>query len=484
MKYYSFFIAALLVGMSFSSCEDKDDELVNNNPSRPDDIQIPELTALANEFVYFIMDNYYLYNEGISDSKGYPVIDFYKEPDTKEYFEKLRNPKDIFSFITDDADAFRQEQGGISTSMGWDYSLMYGDSEKSTVVAAINYVYEGTPAARAGVKRGDYVFTVNGTVMTPQNYSSLWGKDGEYGLSRYDADRNETPLIVNLKSEQVSTSPVAEANIFQLNDGTKIGYLLYMDYYAAFNDELASVFSQFKDNGVSKLILDLRYNPGGQMEACSYLASLIAPENVVSEEKEIVHYKYNEILTKEFGKDETTFTKTALTNNLNLNSIVIIQGGDTYSASEATILGLKPYMDVYTIGYTSGGKNTAMYVITPDLIVHSKTDEPYFDSRINNWLIAPLVAQYYNSADETFDTTDGDGMEPDFMFNEYSELFREQLGEPTESLTALAIEYIANGSIANSKSSKLSLWGISIPATDYRKICPVQIPFNNKFISK
>lgn len=482
MKYFSLLIAALFVCVNITSC--KDDDI--DNPDKPNGTDnggngpsegVNVLTFLANNFVYQVMDYYYLYNEGITDSKGDPVINYSKEPDTKKYFSKLLNEKDIFSFITDDADAFKQEQNGISTDMGWDYSFMYGDSERKTVVASINYVYKGTPADRAGILRGDYVMSVNGKQMTPSNYRDNWGSNGEYEIMRFDENDQKSIFKVNLTSEQINTSPVAEANIFTLTDGTKVGYLLYMNFYSKFNDELTSVFSQFKEAGVSRLILDLRYNPGGEMTACSHLASLIAPRNVVEAKSQIIHYKYNKYLTSEIGNDETNFTNTVLNANLNLSDVVIIQGNGSFSASEATIIGLKPYMKVYTIGSTSGGKNTAMFVMTPGDFVNKTTNEPAFDKRINHWLIAPLVAQYYNSADETFDTSDGDGMAPDFSYNELSDLRRLPLGDASEVLVSLAIEYIANGSIASDKSYSLSQWGNIIPATDYKHINAVQIPF-------
>lgn len=483
MKYYSLLIAALFTCFSLTSCDDKKDTPEESGSDTPSigggttSGNGESKTIKANEFVFSIMDTYYLYNEGISDDNGYPVIDYTKEPDTKEYFEKLRDKRDIFSFITDDAEAYNKEESGITTDMGWEASLMYGDAERKTVLAAINYVYEGTPAFEAGVKRGDYVVQVNEQQMTPSNYQKLWNSDGKYTIFRFNEKEERETLTVDLKSREINISPVAEANIYTLEDGTKVGYLLYMGFKDKFDNELTEVFKTFGSEGVSKLILDLRYNPGGAMVACSHLASLIAPIDAVKAKKQIIHYQYNKILQKEIGTDESTFVNDlqVVDANLNLQDIVIIQGSGTYSASEVTIIGLKPYMNVYTIGSTSGGKNTAMYILTPDLFVNQKTGESIFDKSINNWLIAPLVAIYYNSDNYTFDTTDGDGMEPDYAYNEFDDLYRAPLGNPNEKLTSLALEYIANGDIAETKSARISPFGTVIPAENYRKIEPLKV---------
>ncbi|MDO4461631.1 MAG: S41 family peptidase [Bacteroidia bacterium] len=480
MKYLSTILATLLLGFAFTSC---DDDEVNSN-DRPKNDKADEVTILANDFVYQIMDYYYLYNEGISKDtppKKIPVIDYNYEKDTKEYFKKLLNPKDIFSFITDDASAFKKEQTGVSTSMGWEYSFMYADATRKNVVASIDYVYPGTPAYNAGARRGDFIFSINGENLTPDNYSNLWNKKGTYKGAHYTDNSSADKIEYSLTPDVINVSPVAETNIFTLEDGTKVGYLLYMNYYAKFNDELTKVFNSFKAEGVSRLILDLRYNPGGEMTACAHLTSLFAPATAVAAEKEIVHYEYNKNLAKEMGDDDiSTFTKKVLSSNLDLKDVVIIQGRNSYSASEATILGLKPYMDVYTIGSTSGGKNTAMFVLTPDLFVNNKTKEPFFDKRINNWLIAPLVAVYYNSNMETFDTTDGDGMDPDFEYDEFNNLARLPLGDKNEALTALALEYIANGKISSSKSAAYNNAVNLIDVTDYKTPLALQIPFTLK----
>lgn len=477
MKKYSILIVALVSSIILVSCDD------DTNARKPRSQSSENKTIKANEFVFSVMDTYYLYNEGISDGDGYPIIDYTKESDTKEYFEKLRDERDIFSYITDDAEAYNQEESGISTDMGWQVSLMYGDSEKKSVIAAINYVYEGTPAYEAGVRRGDYVMKINDKQMTPSNYAELWNTNGKYTLYRFDETEQRDIITVDLQSREINISPVAEAHIFTLDDGTKVGYLLYMGFKDKFDEELTEVFNTFCSNGVSKLILDLRYNPGGAMVACSHLASLIAPIEYVKTKKQIIHYQYNKKLQKQLGVDESTFVNDAdvLAANLNLKDIVIIQGNGTYSASEVTIIGLKPYMNVYTIGSVSGGKNTAMYILTPDLF-ENNSGQPVFDKSINNWLIAPLVAIYYNSENYTFDTTDGDGMEPDYSYNEFDDLYRAPLGKPEEKLTSLALEYIANGQIVETKSVRLSPFGNVIPADKYRKIEPLKIkPATNLF---
>ncbi len=450
--YAVFYIGAL----SFlSACDDDDNTITHTTTDTPETISAT--TIEANRFVYEIMSDYYLwYNEMPED------LDYTKQSDTEEYFYSLLYKGDQFSFITDDADSYLKSEEGISTDKGWDYTFMLYQSGSEQVVSVVNYVYANTPAAKAGAKRGDIIVTVDGTKMTTSNYSVFGNETATYGAKRYNAETDAyDDVTYTITATEIEVSPVAEHAVFETKDGKKVGYLLYMDYYSEFNDELTDVLGGFKNDGVTELILDLRYNHGGEMTAMTHLCSLIAPAANVANSDMLVWYKFNDKLQKNYSysKESTSsnFEAELAANSLNLSRLVVLTGSSTYSASEATILSLKPYMEVYTIGYTTGGKNTSMFVITPDMITNSRTGAAYYNSSINNWLIAPIVAQYYNSENETFDTTDGDGMAPDYEFNEYGVSDMGTLGTDTEPLTALAIEYITNNSITTDNKKSVSV---------------------------
>ena len=452
MNKFFYVASAMAFLLAFNACDDDDDNTYTRTDSNS--TSISATTIEANRFVYEIMSDYYLWY------KYMPTLNYKTQSDTEEYFESLLYSGDRFSFILDDADSYFDSEEGISTEKGWDYILMRYDSSSDQVIAVINYVYANTPAANAGVKRGDIILSVDGTQMTLSNYTIFANTSATYGAKRYNEETSSYDDVeYDIVAAEIQTSPVAEHSIFETENG-KVGYLLYMDYYSEFNDELSEVFGEFKEAGVTDLILDLRYNTGGAMTAMQRLCSLIAPESNVGNEDMLIYYEFNDKLKKAgYDKESTAtyFDSSIASNTLNLNRIVILVGSSTYSASEATIIGLQPYVDVYTIGYTTGGKNTSMFVMTPEDFTNSKTGEAYFDSSINNWLIAPIVAQYYNSAGYTFDTSNKEGITPDYEFNEYGVNNMGTLGDADEPLTALALEYFANGTIEsdNNKAAQV-----------------------------
>ena len=447
-----YIISLFAVSLLVASCKDDD----NDESGRASH----SATYEANSFVFNTMGAYYYWNKEMFEDDEYekPKIDWRTQEDTKAYFEALLSDKDRFSIISNNAKETQDDLAGISTSIGWDYLLTYLDYDARLVCAVVNLIYPNTPAERAGIQRGDVIYMVNGVAINENNYSQMMNtKNGTFTISRYNASKGEYyDFDVPITAEEITEDPVYHYSIMDGN----IGYLMYTSFISNYNDELDEVFGYFKQNNVQKLILDLRYNPGGEMSAFQHLCSLIAPQNVVQNSSELLYYAYNELLTsvEGFSREESREVfDNKVTNNLNLKDIVIITGRNTYSASEATIMALKPYMNVTLIGDVTGGKNYTMFVLTPDLFedVDSRGKHiPLYSEEINNWLIMPIVSEYFNTADETFDPNIG--IIPDYKINEYDYEDMGTIGNENELLMAAAIEFIRTGAVSIKKVAKIN----------------------------
>ena len=133
------------------------------------------------------------------------------------------------------------------------------------------------PAEKAGLKRGDAIFKVNGRTIPAKDYAStvseLMGGD-RLTAELYDG------RTVTLEAREMYENPVLLDKVFDLG-GKRIGYLVYTSFTLDSYRELIDACTRFKEAGVKELILDLRYNGGGFAAAEEFLASLLAPEAVV-----------------------------------------------------------------------------------------------------------------------------------------------------------------------------------------------------------
>lgn len=439
------------VCLSLGSCSDDDDSLTPFH--RGSDSAIDDVTIEANRFVSDAMSDYYYWVDEM------PNLDYTKQPDTKDFFYDLLSSEDRFSYISSDADAMLGNFEGRYTDFGWEYDLSLLSANADTVVAVITYVYDGTPAAKAGARRGDVVFAVNGTVMDIANYGTLFSSasSGEFSAMRVE-DGKLTVVSYSVTAADIVKNPVALAKVIPQPDGSKVGYLFYMSYSYTFNDDLIAAFKNFKEEGVTDVVLDLRYNTGGDLEALSCMVDILAPASAVMAKSEYLYYDFNKKLQAlpEYSREATGLHFTSDPGvNLDLSRLVVLVGPDTYSASEATIWALEPYLDVKLIGQMTGGKNSMMYVMSPADFTFAQTGKPYYSASINNWLIMPIVAIYKNATGETFDTSKGFGLSPDFVVEDLTGILSvgaKPIGDTEENLLAAALSYLANGTVTSNKS--------------------------------
>ena len=288
------------------------------------------------------------------------------------------------------------------------------------------------------------------------NYQNLLFGVESYTIGFAEVSNGElvsNGIVKYLTAVAIQEDPVFLSKVLNVG-GENIGYLVYLQFISNYNDELRNVFHTFKLAGINDLILDLRYNPGGSVNTAQIMASMIAPQQDVSGDKVFAKYLWNKNVGNQILKDEGAdspnlilkFLSAEMTNNLNLSRVYILTTGNTASASELVINGLKPYMEVVTVGSTTVGKYT-------DSVTFHDQAKSY------NWAIQPIVVKLANADDQS---DYKNGFEPDYAVqDDYSaslgSLYEDVLAKTISVITGIPVDQLAR------KAPESSILQNSIP---------------------
>lgn len=366
-----------------------------------------------NNFIWENMSMYYLWTENVPElnpSKYLTQKDLNsylnQYGDHESFFNSLlykRGIIDRFSWIVDDYGELEKGFKGESKSMGFDYMLgVFEGSDE--IFGIVRYVVKGSPADIAGLKRGDAFTKINNTQLTISNYENLLSKES-YSLNIAGISNNtiyDKHYSISMVAAEIQENPIYLDTIYHYGQYT-IGYLVYNGFMPNYDNQLNAVFAKFKTNKINKLILDLRYNPGGAESSATYLASMIYSTDTT---KIFVKNSFNsqlqQYLEKEYGSryfniyfknmieaDADNGLKQEPINSLGLSDLYVITSRSSASASELLINGLRPYIPVTIIGDTTYGK-----------YVGSITIKDYNSQGVVNpnhkWAMQPIVLKISN----------------------------------------------------------------------------------------
>lgn len=354
MKKTLLYFLVTFAFFSITSCEDADD-----NP-------IPSAITVK-DFVWKGMNLYYLWQ---ADSPNLADDRFATQTELNNFLKPFETPTalfndlridnsiDRFSTIYSDYSVLEGVLSGTTKNNGMDFGLKYTDATNTTVVGWVRYVIPNSDASAKNIQRGDLFYAIDGITLTNENYRTLFAND-TYTVNF--ADFTNGTLVPNGEAVSLTKTNLAENPILLntvLTEGThNIGYLMYNGFYPAYDNQLNTVFGNFKSQNVTDLVLDLRYNSGGSVATATKLASMITGQftgQLFAKQQ----WNAKAQLYFEQNNPNTLLNKfVGGLNSLNLNKVYILTSKSSASASELVINCLKPYINVVQIGDITTGKN-------------------------------------------------------------------------------------------------------------------------------
>ncbi len=270
----------------------------------------------------------------------------------------------FYSYIREYQPSTRAQVSGYGIELH--YTIAVIDSENRYYGFVVESVYPHSPADKAGIKRGDVITMIGDSYITHDNYAHRFtsiqnntATSLKLKLRRQSGDKES--LDVELTKGSYIDSPVMYSEIIDIAGFDKrIGYLVYTGFDSTYDDELMDVLSNFAQEGVGEVILDLRCNGGGSVLSAVKLCSALVPATY--EDGVLCRIERN----PKNSKSETTelFKLANTSNNLtSLERITVICSGYSASASELVVMGLRGLdFTVELIGSTTEGKNCGMDV--------------------------------------------------------------------------------------------------------------------------
>lgn len=413
---------------------------------------LPTETRILNHWIWDGMNDVYLWEAHI------PYLDPDYQEDPEKYFYDILYSEDKYSWIVEDYEELAAMFDGVELSTGM--SARPGFLKDSTTfISVVEFVTPNSPAEAGGIKRGDIVVAIDGQTITRDNYFSLYYQNTatlEFG------DWNGITVVhngkkVTLTAIELNQNPVIHSELID-SHGKKTGYLVYTQFTYGKQDEwfeeLNRVFQEFKAAAVTDVVIDLRYNRGGSLDLSAYIASTLAPKEVMANNEVFQRLVWNDAYNqywKEYDLDDNgqpdgdnslqlviDLPDSEL--NLDLSKVYFLTTGSTASASESLMTGLDPYMEVVQIGTTSYGK-----------CYGSVTIDDWVNPKRHRWAMQPIVLKYAN-ADGFTDFING--IDPDFLVPDKL-LEAKPFGSLEDPMLAKALEEIT-GISASVKSAEIT----------------------------
>ncbi len=320
-----------------------------------------------------LVDQYYLFDEEIEIGREETGI-------YQGFLLGLNDPYAVY-YTPEELASFMDETTGSYCGIGAMVS-----QNVVTGISTIIRVFEGSPAEEAGILPGDMIYKVDGTEVT--------GMDLTLIVNNYVKGEEGTDVVVTVFRESedeykditITRRPIDVQTVSGKMLDDKIGYVSVLEFDQITGGQFTAEIEELEQQGMEKLIVDLRDNPGGELTTVVDMVDYIVKDG-------------GRILTvaDKYGKEE--IYKAEDGHSLDLPMVVLVNENSA-SASEvftgavkdygvATVVGTRTFgkgivQTLFPLSDGSAVKLTTNHYYTPDgHDIHEKGIEPDVVEELN-----------------------------------------------------------------------------------------------------
>lgn len=348
-----------------------------------------------------------------------------------------------FSYITSIAEENAFFNSGSSAGFGLRLGYDTGNRRLFVIEG-----YEGAPGLAAGLDRGTEILSIGTTPSTLQTVTSLFNAGGAQGVSNalgpstagtsrtMQVRTNGVDSTVTVIKQDFTILPVSTRYGAKVIDdgGRKVGYVNLRTFIDTADPALRSAFATFRQQGITEVIVDVRYNGGGLVSIAELMGDLLndgrAPNVFSYTTLRPEKASFNE--TRPFATQPEAIAAT---------KIAFIGTGSSASASELVINAQTPYLAANSalVGANTYGKPVGQFGL----------DKAACDDRLR------VVAFRTENANHEGDYFTGLASRVAVTCRAGDDIFR-QLGDPAEASVQAALDYLAGRSCTSLTSSARS----------------------------
>ncbi|KAB2851419.1 MAG: peptidase S41, partial [Sphingopyxis terrae] len=244
-------------------------------------------------FAKSVIDEWYLFPNDVATNvnpASYSTV--------QDYIDALVAParaqsKDrYFTYVTSIAEENAYYSSGSSAGFG--VRLTYDPSTQRVIIAE---AYEGAPALAAGIDRGTQILAIGTSAANLRSVADIVASEGTAGITNAlgPSDPGVTRLLrisdaggtrdVSVTKADYNIDPVSDrygAKVIT-EGGQSYGYINLRTFISSADDQLKDAFLNFRNQGITNVVVDLRYNGGGLVATAELFGDLLGRNRAASD---------------------------------------------------------------------------------------------------------------------------------------------------------------------------------------------------------